>query len=293
MVYIWIGFCTAGIVYLLGKVYRMKYAIKEIYEQLPRIVHEDTHSLLTISSRDRQLQQLASTLNQELRELRKMAMQYHNGNQQLQEAIMDISHDIRTPQTAIQGFIQLLEKEELSAIQASYLAIIKNRSQDLATLFEQLFALSIGYDEHVLVTPEVCCLQQLLEEAIVSYYVLLKQKQIEPVIEMVEEPVYITADKRMLLRVFDNLISNALKYTDGDFQIQLKKQRNMIFSNHAKDLDVVSVSRMFHRYYTVDTQKQSTGLGLSIAKQLVERNGGMIHAEYKEGALIVTLQMPQ
>lgn len=137
MVYLWIGFCTAGIVYLLGKVYRMKYAIKEIYEQLPRIVHEDTNSLLTISSRDHQLQQLASTLNQELKEVRSKALRYQNGNQQLQEAIMDISHDIRTPQTAIQGFIQLLEKEELSDVQASYLAIIKNRSQDLAALFEQ------------------------------------------------------------------------------------------------------------------------------------------------------------
>lgn len=291
MVYLWIGFCTAGIVYLLGKVYRMKYAIKEIYEQLPRIVHEDTNSLLTISSRDHQLQQLASTLNQELKEVRSKALRYQNGNQQLQEAIMDISHDIRTPQTAIQGFIQLLEKEELSDVQASYLAIIKNRSQDLAALFEQLFTLSIGYDEHLLVTFESCCLQQILEEAIASYYVILKQKQIEPIIEIVEEPIFIMVDRKMMLRVFDNLISNALKYTDGDFQIQLTKQKKIIFSNHAKDLDVVSVSRIFHRYYTVDTQKKSTGFGLSIAKQLVERNGGTIQAEYRDGILIVTLQM--
>lgn len=291
MVYIWIGFCTAGILYLLGKVYRMKYAIKEIYEQLPRIVHEDTNSLLTISSRDHQLQQLASTLNQELKEVRSMALRYQNGNQQLQEAIMDISHDIRTPQTAIQGFIQLLEKEKLSDVQASYLAIIKNRSQDLAALFEQLFSLSIGYDEHLLVTFESCCLQQILEEAIASYYVILKQKQIEPIIEIVEEPIFIMVDRKMMLRVFDNLISNALKYTDGDFQIQLTNQKKIIFSNHAKDLDVVSVSRIFHRYYTVDTQKKSTGFGLSIAKQLVERNGGTIQAEYRDGILIVTLQM--
>lgn len=291
MVYLWIGFCTAGIVYLLGKVYRMKYAIKEIYEQLPRIVHEDTNSLLTISSRDHQLQQLASTLNQELKEVRSKALRYQNGNQQLQEAIMDISHDIRTPQTAIQGFIQLLEKEELSDVQASYLAIIKNRSQDLAALFEQLFTLSIGYDEHLLVTFESCCLQQILEEAIASYYVILKQKQIEPIIEIVEEPIFIMVDRKMMLRVFDNLINNALKYTDGDFQIQLTKQKKIIFTNHAKDLDVVSVSRIFHRYYTVDTQKKSTGFGLSIAKQLVERNGGTIQAEYRDGILIVTLQM--
>lgn len=291
MEYLWIGFCTAGIVYLLGKVYRMKYAIKEIYEQLPRIVHEDTNSLLMISSRDHQLQQLASTLNQELKEVRSKALRYQNGNQQLQEAIMDISHDIRTPQTAIQGFIQLLEKEELSDVQASYLAIIKNRSQDLAALFEQLFTLSIGYDEHLLVTFESCCLQRILEEAIASYYVILKQKQIEPIIEIVEEPIFIMVDRKMMLRVFDNLISNALKYTDGDFQIQLTKQKKIIFSNHAKDLDVVSVSRIFHRYYTVDTQKKSTGFGLSIAKQLVERNGGTIQAEYRDGILIVTLQM--
>lgn len=291
MVYLWIGFCTAGIVYLLGKVYRMKYAIKEIYEQLPRIVHEDTNSLLMISSRDHQLQQLASTLNQELKEVRSKALRYQNGNQQLQEAIMDISHDIRTPQTAIQGFIQLLEKEKLSDVQASYLAIIKNRSQDLAALFEQLFSLSIGYDEHLLVTFESCCLQQILEEAIASYYVILKQKQIEPIIEIVEEPIFIMVDRKMMLRVFDNLISNALKYTDGDFQIQLTKQKKIIFSNHAKNLDVVSVSRIFHRYYTVDTQKKSTGFGLSIAKQLVERNGGTIQAEYRDGILIVTLQM--
>ena len=92
-------------------------------------------------------------------------------------------------------------------------------------------------------------------------------------------------------RIFSNIISNAMKYSDGDFTVTMTDSGSITFTNTAKDLNPVTVGRLFDRFYTVDAGRNSTGLGLSIAKLLTERMGGSIVAEYQESKVIIVIRL--
>lgn len=93
----------------------------------------------------------------------------------------------------------------------------------------------------------------------------------------------------VLRRVFDNILGNAAKYSDGDLSVTLLERRTVLFSNAAAGLGHVRAERLFDRFYTVESATGGVGLGLSIAKMLTERMGGNIGAEYSEGRLCIRL----
>jgi signal transduction histidine kinase len=98
-----------------------------------------------------------------------------------------------------------------------------------------------------------------------------------------------SADKAALSRVFANLLNNAVKYSDGDLEIALSDTGEVRFTNTAKELSTVDVEQLFDRFYTVEAAHHSTGLGLSIARTLVERMGGSITAEYSDERLTIRI----
>lgn len=94
-----------------------------------------------------------------------------------------------------------------------------------------------------------------------------------------------------MTRVFENILSNVSKYSDGNFKVKLEDNGKITFSNKAESLDATTVQKIFDRYFTVENAKKSTGIGLSIAKQLIELNGGKILAKYQNGDLIIEIEM--
>ena len=126
-----------------------------------------------------------------------------------------------------------------------------------------------------------------LEENLLSFYAVMKEKGIRPEIKLPEDPVYRELDTGAVNRIFSNIINNALKYTDGDFCVTMSADGCITFTNRAKNLNAVIVGRLFDRFYTVETSRNSTGLGLSIAKLLIERMGGNICAKYKDESLSI------
>ena len=99
-------------------------------------------------------------------------------------------------------------------------------------------------------------------------------------------------DAAALRRIFDNILSNAAKYSSGDLAVSLLADGSVTFSNRAPALSRVQTERLFDRFYTVETARSSTGLGLSIAKLLTERMGGTITAEYKNERLCICTAFP-
>ena len=128
-----------------------------------------------------------------------------------------------------------------------------------------------------------------LEEALLSFYGAFGQRNITPQISLPEEAVVRTLDAAALSRVFENIIGNALKYSDGDFYVTMEKTGVITFSNTSAALSSVDVGKLFDRFFTVDSARKTTGLGLSIAKLLTERMGGAISAEYRESVLYITV----
>ena len=284
-----IGVLLLVIAVLTVKVYTLRKAAREIAEAFSARLREDTNTLIDISSRDKRMRELAEAVNRELKLLRRQRQQFVNGDRELKEAVANVSHDLRTPLTAIYGYLELLEREELPPETARYVAQIRSRAEALRELMEELFRYSV-----VASTPEVSSepvnLCRVLEDSLLSFYGAFSQRGIEPEVAIPEEGVWRNLDPSSLTRIFGNIISNAIKYSDGDFAVTLTPDGTVTFANTAAALTSVDVGKLFDRFFTVDSARKSTGLGLSIAKLLTERMHGSIGAEYAEGKLVITVR---
>ena len=289
----WILVALLGVLLLIlaGKVYTLHKSARQLREGMAQQLERETNTLLSVSSGDREMRALADALNGQLAQLRAERQRYQHGDLELKEAITNISHDLRTPLTAIVGYLALLEGEEKSETVERYLSQISNRTQVLHQLSEELFAYALLTAPQPL-HPQRVDLRGLVEEALLSYCGAMEQRGMEPAIQLPEGRVERTLDPTAAGRVLSNIISNALKYSAWDFSVTMTTDGVITFANSAPDLNPVLVQRLFDRFFTVETARHSTGLGLSIAKLLTQQMEGTLEAKYQEGQLVITLSFP-
>lgn len=357
----WKFVCIAAValvIVLAVKIALLYQGVKEIGGQFHDRLSEDTNNVIYVSGNDRHLKAFARQLNQELKILYDQRRRYQNGDKELKEAVTNISHDLRTPLTAIYGYLELAEAEmeeaevpEAAALvqelgdsapgersrkelpesaisvpererasqrlqsteqMTHYLAQIRNRADAMCALTEELFRYSIilsasgkhtGYQQAAVNTGEDSgrervVLNRFLADCLLSYYDIFTQNRIEPRIAIADEEVVRVLDAGALRRIFCNILDNAVKYSKPAMSperavltVELFPDGTITFGNSAQNLDWVSVKRLFDRFYTVETGRNSTGLGLSIAKLLTERMGGSISAAYTEGMLEITVKL--
>lgn len=271
---------------LLIRIRILHRSLKEIGKDFHDILATDTNTLVCVSTRDPYVLKLASDINRELRILREKRCRFQAGDRNLKEAVTGLSHDLRTPLTAIFGYLDLLEREEYSPDAARYLSMIRGRAEAMKDLTQELLQYSLAADVRPL-SPERMDLKGALEESLVSFYDLIMEKGIEPHIELPEKPVWRDLDRESVSRIFSNITMNALRYSGGDFSVLMTEDGSITFSNRAPGLDPVSAGRLFDRFYTVSSGQSSTGLGLSIARTLTERLGGRISACCIENRLFI------
>ncbi len=286
-----VGMCIIIILLLCAKIVLMKKAIREVTDEFSDRVESDTNTLIDVSTGDKDIVRLAETLNSRLRVLRAEHLQYHQGNAELKAAITNISHDLRTPLTAICGYIDMLQNTGDKEKQVHYLAIMKERAGMMKQLTEELFKYSVILSEEEELEVENVFINQLLAESISGFYPALSERGITPDIRITEHRIERRVNKAALTRVFSNLLNNAVKYSDGDLSITLGDTGEILFKNHAKGLSTVEVEQLFHRFYTVEAGHHSTGIGLSIAKTLIERMHGSITAAYENEKLTIRIML--
>ena len=286
------GILAAIIAILVIKIRMMQKSMDEICSCLSEHLSSDTNQLITVSSSDKHVRHLASEIAKQLTELRRQRRQYISGDRELKEAVTNISHDLRTPLTAICGYLELLEAEEMTDNTRRYVEQIANRTEALKALTEELFRYSVISSVSDL-NYEKVNVGRVLEDTLISFYGAFEQKNITPNISLPDSVIIRSLDKSALSRIFGNIISNAVKYSDGDFSVTMTDAGEITFSNTASELSSVDVGKLFDRFYTVDSARKSTGLGLSIAKLLTERMGGSISADYKGNTLSITLSFKE
>ena len=280
------------IIALLIKIAFMHKSCDEILNTLTDILSDDTNSLITVSSSDKKIRKLAARLNQELQLLKKERHKFQTGDLQLRESITNISHDLRTPLTAISGYLSLLKKQKLDEKSMYYAQIIENRTEALEQLTEEIFRYSIINSDMDSFTLEEISMNRALEDCIAANYANLANREIVPNIQITDLSITRKLDSKALSRILNNVMSNAIKYSDGDLFISLSAQGVITFSNTAKNLTEVQVGKLFDRFYTVESARKSTGLGLSIAKLLTEQMGGIILAQYNACILKIIITFP-
>ena len=286
--------CTAlavTVTALVIKVLLLERAFGEIDGQVKDHLDGTNSSAFTLSTSDRNARKLANSLNGALQELHEERVFLKDGDRRMKANVTAISHDIRTPLTAINSYVELLENETDETQRKESLDRIKERTSELKDLTGELFKYSVSsemqYDSQL--STEELDLQSIIENSLISFYKEFTSKGISPETDLPVEKVIVNANRKTLMRIFDNVFSNAAKYASS-LSVKLTEDGVVTVSNDAPELTAVQVSRLFDKYYTVRDGSNSTGLGLSIAKDLISKNGGSISADLNEGMLTITLR---
>ena len=275
---------------MLMKIVSLCSDAKKIERSFGKILSEETNNLITLTAHDGRMRSLAGNINAELRHLRDEKNKYYHGNVELSNALTNISHDLRTPLTAIIGYLDMMSKTDSIEKIKGYLPIITERAESMKQLTEELFSYSIDYSNaDAEVEKEELVLNQVLEDSILGYYSVLSEKGMKLAVDITENKIVRTLNRTYMSRIFSNLLNNAVKYSDGDLKISLNDNGDIIFSNSATSLKGIDAEQLFDRFYTVEAARSSTGLGLSIVKLLVERQGGEILSNLADGRLTITI----
>ena len=276
------------VITLLIRVVTTNIELKNITRELKEITEKDTNLLLSTSSGDKSIKILVDSLNKELKKLLSLKREYSKGIFDVKKSAENIAHDIRTPLTAIKGYVDLLEEEELSEEGRKYLDIIRGRTQYLKSLTDELF-LSLSMKSRGVLNLSDIDAKSILEEALVSNYKEFEKKGMTPSFITPNEKVIIKADSKALYRVYSNIISNALKYGEGEFKVEMDEKGNTIFSNLAPNMDSVEANRLLDRYYTISDAKASSGIGLSISKEILQEMGGELKVKLENNRLYISI----
>lgn len=289
-----IAFFTLAV--LILKITILKGSIRQIRREFKERDELNSSAKIGISFRDADLCGLTDDLNKTLEKMRKKYNLYVQGDSEVKQTIGNASHDLRTPLTAIIGYLELAKgKMQAGEDITSYLDIIENRARYMKELTDELFEFSgiIGDNDREELQTEEIEINRVLEDSIIDYYSVLSENGIEPLVEITEEPVVRFLNRHALERIFANLLNNAVKYSQGDLKITLAGSGEITFENYAPELTEIQVQQLFDRFYTVRTGRNSTGLGLAIARNLVTRLDGTIDAKHIEKKLVIRISFPK
>ena len=295
--YIIIGI-LAGIIILQSIIiWKYQRQVKDICRQLAFLMKHDSNMLIHREFGLGEIGMLSDRLN-DLLELRRKEKQYYQEKETLiADTYTNLSHDIRTPLTSLDGYFQLMEACENVEEQRRYLNIIHERIHSLNEMLEELFMFTKLKNESYRLELTSCCINRILKETVFSYYDDWVRREIQPDIQITEEQLYIDGNKQGLSRIIQNVIKNGLDHGEKKIRIVLKREQNQAvlrISNQVTASEQIDIEHVFDRFYKADAarSKTSTGLGLSIAREFVRRMNGEIGAKIEENEFIVEMSFP-
>jgi signal transduction histidine kinase len=246
---------------------------------------------------DPQLEALLCKINKIYQARQQERIVYQRSETKLRREIENISHDLRTPLTSILGYLDLIEDNPSEEEKAQYLEIIRKRAKVLQGFIQDFYEISrIEGDDYPMLL-EVIPVQSMLKDTLVAYYLDFEAKKLEVSVEIEEKPAFIIADKIQFNRILNNLIQNGLKYADHIFILKEFISGNYCtirFINDNSRMKEEEIKKIFERFYTGDSSRnnQSTGLGLTITKALVEKMNGTVDARLEDGLFVIELTWP-
>lgn len=262
--------------------------INYICRQLQFRLELDSNLLVQTDSSFRSTQRLAKIINEFLADRRKERIKAAKKEKSISDIYTNLSHDIRTPLTSLDGYVQLLYDSRNEDERMRYLAIISERIKCIKEMLDELFTFArLKNDDWQLEMTE-CCLNKITSETLFSYYDVWKKKGIEPHVTLPDNNLYFYGNEAAYRRVLQNIIKNALIHGEKELKVILYEADDNIFleiGNCVPDGISMDVESIFQRFYKADEarNRNSTGLGLAIAKEFVERMNGKISAEYEDG----------
>ena len=277
--------------YLLIRILLMKRSIRNMTEELKFTRDEDYNRQLRVELIDSDINELANEINKNIDYQKNMKLETEKTKRQLEQSISDIAHDLRTPLTVVKGNLQMLEGETLSDKGREYLEISARKAETLKGMVDEFFELSVLESDNSVVEFRDVEVISFLSEIIIEYETLIRDNNLEPEISFPDTSVTIKANREMLSRVFSNLFSNIFKYAEDSFSLNVTKGEDVCcikLSNRINPDAAIDVEHIFDRTYRADKARTegSAGLGLYIAKLLVEKQKGSIEARIENNRLV-------
>ncbi|MGL5753121.1 MAG: sensor histidine kinase [Paraclostridium sp.] len=284
-------------VYFSARFFLLSKNIKETTRDFEEILEEiENNRKLKISYVDKNFENLLNEINRYLEKSQTERVRYMRREEEIRKDIENISHDLRTPLTSIRGYLELMNDESIKSEEnQEYISIVERRAKGLQNLIQEFYDLSRLESANYNLNIEVIDINKELREQLLVSYNDFDRESINVNIDLFKEPAYVKLDKNAIERVFTNLIQNSIKYSKGNFRVlSYKKDKEIIltFANDVQCLEKEEVKFLFNRFYMKDSSRnsQSSGLGLTITKFLVEAMGGVIKVEIEEGWIIFEIK---
>ncbi|WP_306479594.1 sensor histidine kinase [Mediterraneibacter sp.] len=295
--YVIVGILVGVIIVLVCILVSYMRQIKDICRQLRFLKEHESNMLITKEIKLGKIKELTDLLNEMLKERREEAAQYVKKERMIADTYTNLSHDIRTPLTSMDGYFQLLETCSDEADRKRYIGIIQERIESLKEMLEELFTYTKLKNETYELKKERQNLTQILKETLFSYYDEWAEKGIVPEFELTDEAVMIMGNGQALRRVIQNIMKNGLDHGNKELKIRLEKKGNraeLVFKNKVEHPSEIDLQRVFERFYKADEarSKNSTGLGLSITKGFVLKMGGEIDAQMEGDWFCIHIWFP-
>ncbi|WP_245698272.1 sensor histidine kinase [Sporosarcina ureilytica] len=248
--------------------------------------------------REEALMELVDELNQMIDAFEEKNFRAKQMEENVKLSIAGLSHDLRTPLTSVNGYVQLLQETIDETKRKHYIQIIEQSVERLIAMTDYFYDLArIEANEKEMKLSSVL-LPNLVEEIFLSYYEQIAEQNIE--LQFPEQPGdrQVIADEFLLARVVQNVVQNILRYAKSKAFISYEKEGDYMIltaKNDIKPDSKVEAEKVFMRFYTEVTSRTNTetsGLGLYLSKKLVEKMGGTLDAELNDYWFMLTIKLP-
>lgn len=298
MEYVVIAVLAALLLAAVVKIVLYKRNLRALSREFKMLILEEGNGELHLGSPSSDMEKFLEVFHSYMEKTRENQLSVKKKEQELKDEIANISHDLRTPLTSMKGYLRLLEDKDITEEERkNYLAVIERKTEQLQYLVEQLYEYTNLRDKAEALCLEKTELYGFFCNQILNYYHDFETKGIQVQLPK-EQQCEVLADKQSLERIFANMIGNALKYGKDYWKIEIENTNStvkMMFQNPANGLTEEEVSHLFERFYMQEQSRTvgGSGLGLTIAKMLMESMGGDMTAKLEAEELRFELQFPR
>lgn len=280
--------CIILIIYIIC----IKMQLGSIKNQLDKRREEEASYPVVISIKDKSIEEMAISLNKTLRQENALRVSQEIKEQEFKKLVTNISHDIRTPLAVMKGYLQLMGRTEMDKTGREYLEICLKHASGMEKIIKQFFEYSYwaGIEEEI--PLQKTNITNLVTEVMTDFIPVFEENNLK--MEFEDTGVYYgMADKELLRRIMQNLLRNSLQHAEGDVKVSIsnisrKPFLEILVQNPVGKECTIDTKQIFNRFYVgKEERNNSTGLGLSIVKMLVEHMGGEVFAKI-EGEIFCT-----
>ena len=283
---------------LLAWIWTQRQALKGAARQMKQLEETDSTARLRLAGPNRPAEELLEQVNRLLELWREDRALWLDRERSLRQQIANVSHDLRTPLTSILGYLQLMEDPSLPERERQeYLSVVENRARALQNLITGFYDLSRLEGGEYPLERESVNLYASLSGLLAAFYNDFTDRGFDMTVELEENLPPVWADSGGVLRIFTNLIRNALDHGRGKMKVRLYREGDQIvslFANETDELDSEDLPHIFDRFFTSDKMRtgRNTGLGLAIVKTLAEQMNCTLTAQLEAGLFAIRIQWP-